>query len=1080
MRNTKMIKITFLLLLCIFVQNTITAQEVSVYPQLGHQNGATSAVYNPNTGYMASSCFSGEVRIWDIENSRELKNIKMTNNYTYSMIWNKDGSRLICGTIDGLITILDYINNSELKIWTAHRGPINSLSLSHDGTNFISASFDRTIKKWNSETGEELAAFFGFESIINQAVYSTDGQRIIAALDDGTIRTINAVDGRELQKITAHDGPVLTIAISSNGLTLASGGNDGLIKFWNVSNGILINTINAHSGPVSNINFSPDNTRLVSCSMDMTVKEWLVASGENISEFTKHYSYVKTVVYNKNGSSILSASFDSSIRESSNGQEIKSFSGYSRGVHASMFTPDGQSIITGHGGYWLNDDTNIRIWDIKSGSLIRTLTGHTKPVTSLDISPDGKTLISGSTDHTVKIWDLENDNEATELKGHITDVSLVLFNSNGKRALSLSTDSTIILWDIENKKEIQQLRIVDYSLRTAAWSPNSKQIAVGLNMGIYILDAENLNIIKKIDSIWNVNSISYSPDSRNIATGHWTNNAAVIYDIETGESFIQLGQLDASVIAVSYSKNGRIVFSATSDNTHEIGGKNIKVWNAETGELLATLTGHIGGINSIDISSDGKRIVSSSNDTTIRLWDLEYDEDIKSVTWKETAQFVGFMDGEWICVTTEGFYNASAGGADYLNVRIGDKVYGIEQFREQFRKPELVSGILSGTITYTDDKILIKNAGQFLPPVIEILGSRSNNVTNTAELSFNVYDENMNIARIEFFVNENQLGSDVLKAFEGNNDVTIESASLTVRNKQSLTFTIPIPLISDINHVKIRVYNNLGIPSERTLTISGTTRSILPNLWILAIGINTYEHTQQTTFGSLQYAAKDATEFVNCLKEQEGRIYGKVNYRLITDFSNILPTRENIINNLDYLLSGSSLDTVILFISGHGLNDAGDNFYLIPRDFNDSISLPDAAISNRLLSDALQRAPGNKFAFIDTCHSGNIERNQNRIVDTKELVSDLRSARTVLMAASDGSEESLENFLYGAGHGAFTYSLIEGLRGRADFMGRRRITLSALQEFVEANVAELTKNKQNTRTHYPLGFSGNPIMASLD
>jgi len=1074
-------RIITLLIIKIFLLTSITAQEVSIYPQLGHQGEVTAAAYNPITNYIASVSFgAGEVRIWDTENGRELKIINMKNTLTYSMIWNKSGTRIICGTYGGYITIVDINTGNEIRNWEGHLGSVNTLSLSPDGANFISASFDRTIKKWNSETGEELASFSGFESTINQAVYSTDGQRIIAALEDGTVRIINAISGNEILKIPAHEGPALTTAISANGLLLASGGFDGTIKIWFTSNGILLNNINAHEGPVSGINFSPDDMRLASCSLDTTVKEWQVGNGNLISNFSNHKSYVRSVVYNKNGNTLLSASFDYSIKESMDGQEIQSFSGHSRPALSSIFSPDNNFIISAHGGNLFNEDTNIRIWDTRSGSLARTLTGHLKPVISLDISPDGKTLISGSNDHTVKIWDLENDSEPINLTGHTMGVHFVLLSPNAERALSCSSDNNIIMWDIKNAKEIHRFRVPDDSIRTAAWSPNGKQITIGANRGIYIYNAETFEFIKKIDSIWNVNSIAYSPDSCWLATGHWTNNAAVIYDIETGDNIFQFGNHDAPVTNIRFSKDGKLVFTSTGGNFDEGGGKEIKVWSAESGTHLATLTGHIGGVSSISISSDGKRIVSSSGDTTVRLWDLEYNEEIESVTWKETAQFVGFMDGEWICVTTEGFYNASAGGADYLNVRIGDKVFGIEQFREQFRKPDMVAGILSGTIVTGSNELVIENAGQFLPPVIELLGTRSNNEANIAEFTFNVYDENMDIARIEFFINENQLGSDVLKIFEGNNDVIVESASLTVRNKQNLTFTIPIPLISDINHVKIRVYNNLGIPSERTLTISGTTRSILPNLWILAIGINTYEHTQQTTFPTLRWAAKDATEFVNCLKEQEGRIYGKVNYKLITDFSDTLPTRANIMNNLNYLQNGDSHDTVILFISGHGLNDSSDNFYLIPRDFNDSISLPDAAISNRLLSDALQRAPGSKFMFIDTCHSGNIERAQGRIVDTKELVSDLKHARTVLMASSDGTEESLENFLYGAGHGAFTFSLIEGLKGRADFTGRRRITLKALEEFVEANVAELTKNKQNTRTHYPLGFSGNPVMAILE
>ncbi|MBK9284284.1 MAG: WD40 repeat domain-containing protein [Sphingobacteriaceae bacterium] len=48
-------------------------------------------------------------------------------------------------------------------------------------------------------------------------------------------------------------------------------------------------------------------------------------------------------------------------------------------------------------------------------------------------------------------------------------------------------------------------------------------------------------------------------------------------------------------------------------------------------EPLFILQGHSGGINSIALSPDGKTLVSGSKDETIRFWDLEKKESIKSI-----------------------------------------------------------------------------------------------------------------------------------------------------------------------------------------------------------------------------------------------------------------------------------------------------------------------------------------------------------------------------------------------------------------------------------------------------------------
>ena len=57
---------------------------------------------------------------------------------------------------------------------------------------------------------------------------------------------------------------------------------------------------------------------------------------------------------------------------------------------------------------------------------------------------------------------------------------------------------------------------------------------------------------------------------------------------------------------------------------------------------------------------------------------------------------VGFEGGEWIAMTPEGYYTGSEKADQYVNVRIGNKVYGVDQYREKFYRPEVVKAALAG------------------------------------------------------------------------------------------------------------------------------------------------------------------------------------------------------------------------------------------------------------------------------------------------------------------------------------------------------------------------------------------------
>ena len=65
---------------------------------------------------------------------------------------------------------------------------------------------------------------------------------------------------------------------------------------------------------------------------------------------------------------------------------------------------------------------------------------------------------------------------------------------------------------------------------------------------------------------------------------------------------------------MAVTADGRIV-SGSDDNT-------IKVWDLESGRLLHSLIGHTSRVNAVALTADG-RIVSGSWDTTIKVWDLE-------------------------------------------------------------------------------------------------------------------------------------------------------------------------------------------------------------------------------------------------------------------------------------------------------------------------------------------------------------------------------------------------------------------------------------------------------------------------
>ncbi|MDR1257635.1 MAG: caspase family protein [Spirochaetaceae bacterium] len=120
-----------------------------------------------------------------------------------------------------------------------------------------------------------------------------------------------------------------------------------------------------------------------------------------------------------------------------------------------------------------------------------------------------------------------------------------------------------------------------------------------------------------------VNSAAYSPDGRRIVSAllNWT---VEIWDAESGQLIRTLSGHGYPIGSAAYSPDGRCIVSASHDGT-------VKIWNAETGQLIRTIEDS-NWVASAAYSPDGRRIVSASWDDTVKVWDAESGQLIRTLS----------------------------------------------------------------------------------------------------------------------------------------------------------------------------------------------------------------------------------------------------------------------------------------------------------------------------------------------------------------------------------------------------------------------------------------------------------------
>ncbi|MEI6987027.1 MAG: caspase family protein, partial [Rhodospirillaceae bacterium] len=680
-------------------------------------------------------------------------------------------------------------------------------------------------------------------------------------------------------------------------------------------------------------------------------------------------------------------------------------------IHHLEMGADGRSMVIS------SADFQVRVWDLETGRQTRNLPlGSATLVGGLDVGsipvpapapvkgaaksraavpagPGLRAVVTAAADGTVTLYDAVAGVMIRQFrdKGPVLAIRLA---PGGAVLATAGADYTINLWEVATGRKIAELKGHSDAVTELAFSVSGRTLASGGSDGsVRLWSVAGASPITTLKGDGKVSALAFSGDERLVAG---TSEGMVYVWSATGAPLGSWQAESGAVTGLSINRSGTVITAGGDDEAH--------LWNS-SGSSIGRISDTDNRIVFATFSPDGTRAITAGKNGRARVWDTS------SGTF--LAQMILTTTG-WAVTDANGRFDGSEGGLGNVSWAADEGVFDISNFSESHFEPGLLAKVLRAPNAIITAAAPSVEVGVGVPPSVTVTSpSGTSAASGPATVTVTAVEQGGGIDQVRLFQNEKAVDPGRVASDSG-------------QGQSPRTVTYNVELSGGTNNfraVATSVEHIEGLPALLSVRVATAERQ--PTLHLITVGINQYANPQMT----LNYAVADAKGFVDWAKKQVNPDFAKIEVHTLFDRA---ATRASILDQLAALKTTKPEDVVIIYLAGHGEN-ANDNWYFLPTEFGRTMSLAAVAgegVSAQMLEDGILKLGAERvLMLIDACKSGSLSKAFAADADRKALQLVSRTAGIHVLAATDKDQLAVE--LAELGHGAFTYTVLQGLAGRA-------------------------------------------------
>ncbi len=625
------------------------------------------AQFTPDGTTLVTAVRDGVIRAYDLRTGVETE-LGHAPSAPRTLVLSPDGEFAITGGLMGEVIVWPLDGGAPRVLVNGGGGEISQLRLSRDGQLLIEheASAPRVVSLDGGEP-ELLGPTSGLRFAVaaddwSRVVMVTSGNEIAVPAHgkDGGLRllartdkaigflyvsprgdTVLAYDGTTiwslpftggpLRQVAPYKGDLKSVQWSPDGRTIAIGGDRPEILLVDTATG-TVSELRGHSDAIYTLAFSHDGTQLLSASDDATARVWRLADHTAIV-LRGHDDDVLRARFSTDERSVATSSIDGSTRVWQ--IDHPSAALYVEGAPIEGMRLDGDHVIARTG-------TAIARWDLASGQREPLFSWANEPhhLGYGIASYDGEHAVFPNADGSMELR--SRTGSSISLRGHHGLITHVAFTRDGRAVFSSSSDGTLRRWDVATGAGTIVIKGTT-PVRVFAVARDGRVAAFAGDLA-YLIGAGGEVSQLGSGSAWCIDRVEFELLKDRLVLYRCDNSLAIVDDARVLE--LSTGGYAASRVVIS--PDGRRIAGGMTDRT-------VRLWDAESGQVIDVLHGHSDAVYDIAFSPDGDELASVGYDKTIWVWDLltkrhrvlrGHTASVGRVAWRGADQLVtGSADG---------------------------------------------------------------------------------------------------------------------------------------------------------------------------------------------------------------------------------------------------------------------------------------------------------------------------------------------------------------------------------------------------------------------------------------------------